>query len=170
MDGLSAISAARTEPCSTAPESPPERLLKPGDRITAGHLDSDIRQPRFTAPQTSRSFRFHARQHAPGSDDTPVSSSTTITRLEGVIGNGNRTEPSETLAANHVSALIRAGNELAGNRPLPELFRFILDLSIQAVQGRSRGSDDPRRRRTCRSGKPGRRLPDQRGRTRPRAE
>ena len=38
------------------------------------------------------------------------------------------------LAASHVSALIRAGNELAGNRPLPELFRFILDLAIQAVK------------------------------------
>jgi serine phosphatase RsbU (regulator of sigma subunit) len=33
-----------------------------------------------------------------------------------------------------MSALIRAGNELAGHRPLPELFRFILDLSIQAVR------------------------------------
>jgi serine phosphatase RsbU (regulator of sigma subunit) len=40
----------------------------------------------------------------------------------------------QLLAASHVSALIRAGNELAGNRPLPELFRFILDLAIQAVQ------------------------------------
>ena len=33
----------------------------------------------------------------------------------------------ETLAASQVAALIRAGNELSGNRPLPELFRFILD-------------------------------------------
>ncbi|HEX4276346.1 MAG TPA: SpoIIE family protein phosphatase, partial [Bryobacteraceae bacterium] len=40
----------------------------------------------------------------------------------------------QMLAASHVSALIRAGNELAGNRPLPELFRFILDLAIQAVK------------------------------------
>ncbi len=29
--------------------------------------------------------------------------------------------------------LIRAGNELAGERPLPELFRFILNLAIEAV-------------------------------------
>ncbi len=40
----------------------------------------------------------------------------------------------ESLAASHVSALIRAGNELSGHRPLPELFRFILELSIQAVK------------------------------------
>jgi phosphoserine phosphatase RsbU/P len=104
-------------------------LLKSGDRIIAGHLvlvydnlASQARKPVVVFDST-------------GVNDAPVSSSTTITRLEGVIGNGNRTEPSETLAANHVSALIRAGNELAGNRPLPELFRFILDLSIQAVQG-----------------------------------
>ncbi len=109
--------------------------LKPGDRITAGHLvliyDNPASQPRRPVVV----FDSTPGNNAPGSDDAPVSSSTTITRLEGVIGNGNRTEPSETLAANHVSALIRAGNELAGNRPLPELFRFILDLSIQAVQG-----------------------------------
>jgi sigma-B regulation protein RsbU (phosphoserine phosphatase) len=37
-----------------------------------------------------------------------------------------------------VSALIRAGRELAGHRPLNELFRFILDLSIEAV-GAQRG-------------------------------
>jgi len=38
-------------------------------------------------------------------------------------------------ASAQVAALIRAGNELSGNRPLPELFRFILDLSIDAVKG-----------------------------------
>jgi len=40
----------------------------------------------------------------------------------------------QLLAASHISALVRAGNELAGNRPLPELFRFILDLAIQAYR------------------------------------
>ena len=43
-------------------------------------------------------------------------------------------EPSG-LASTQVAALIRAGNELSGNRPLPELFRFILDLAIDAVKG-----------------------------------
>jgi len=37
-----------------------------------------------------------------------------------------------------VTALIRAGQELAGHRPLDELFELILDLSIQAV-GAERG-------------------------------
>ena len=37
-----------------------------------------------------------------------------------------------------VAALIRAGQELAGHRPLDELFELILDLSIQAV-GAERG-------------------------------
>ena len=105
-------------------------ILKPGDHITAGHLVLIYDKP---ASQPHRSVVVF--DSTAGNSDAAVSSSTTITRLEGVIGNGNRTEPSETLAANHVSALIRAGNELAGNRPLPELFRFILDLSIQAVQG-----------------------------------
>ena len=38
-------------------------------------------------------------------------------------------------AAAQVAALIRAGNELSGDRPLPELFRFILELAIDAVKG-----------------------------------
>jgi phosphoserine phosphatase RsbU/P len=105
--------------------------LKSGDRIVAGQLVLIYDNPASQARRPVVVF-----DSTGGEGVAPVSSSTTITRLDGVIGDGNRPNPPETLAANHVSALIRAGNELAGNRPLPELFRFILDLSIQAVQGR----------------------------------
>ncbi len=106
-----------------------ERMpLKPGDRITAGHLiliydgsSSQAHQPVVV---------FDPREET-GEQST---SSTVITHLDGVIKPDGRPGEAQALAASHVSALVRAGNELAGNRPLPELFRFILDLSIQAVK------------------------------------
>ena len=102
--------------------------LKPGDRITAGHLIMiyDGASLRAAKPVVI----FDARDDA----DEQTSSGTVIAHLEGVIKSSDALAHAETLAATHVSALIRAGNELAGHRPLPELFRFILELSIQAVK------------------------------------
>ncbi len=107
-----------------------ERMrLKPGDRVTAGHLilvydgaSSQLRQPVVV---------FDPREET---GDQSTSSSTVISQLDGVIKPDGSAGAEQTLAASHISALIRAGNELAGNRPLPELFRFILDLAIQAVK------------------------------------
>src|SRR5580698_1175687 len=102
--------------------------LKPGDRIAAGHLiliydgsSSQIRQPVVV---------FDPREET--ADQT--ASSTVITHLDGVIKSEEGGGEAQTMAASHVSALVRAGNELSGHRPLPELFRFILELSIQAVK------------------------------------
>ena len=102
--------------------------LKSGDRITAGHLIMiyDGAGLRAAKPVVV----FDTREDT----EEQTSSGTVITQLEGVLKNSDAAAPAETLAATHVSALIRAGNELAGHRPLPELFRFILELSIQAVK------------------------------------
>lgn len=101
--------------------------LKSGDRITAGHLilvydDASSKAPN---PVVVFDHREETAEH--------TTASTVITHLDGVVKSDGGVD-AKLLAANHVSALIRAGNELAGNRPLPELFRFILDLAIQAVQ------------------------------------
>src|SRR5580658_449946 len=106
-----------------------ERMpLKPGDRITAGHL---ILIYDGSSSQSSQPVVvFDHREEA--TEDTSVS--TVTTKLDGVIKPDGGVGEAQLLAASHISALIRAGNELAGNRPLPELFRFILDLAIQAVQ------------------------------------
>jgi serine phosphatase RsbU (regulator of sigma subunit) len=100
--------------------------LKSGDRIMAGHLivicdggsGSSTRPLVFFDPQDE--------------DEVQTSSSTVITNLEGVI-QPDEAQGSSQSASAQVSALVRAGNELASHRPLPELFRFILDLAIQAV-------------------------------------
>src|SRR5579884_4145711 len=103
--------------------------LKPGDRIMAGHLIlvyDGRSQPRTTSPSKPVVvFDEKAGEQS--------SSSTVITSLEGVIKSESE-EGAERAAAAQVSALIRAGNELSGHRPLPELFRFILELAISAVK------------------------------------
>ncbi|MGO9231120.1 MAG: SpoIIE family protein phosphatase [Bryobacteraceae bacterium] len=102
--------------------------LRPGDRITAGHL----------------SIVFAADEGAPapgvvvfeGGEGAAADSPTTSTLITS-LGDANRTivvEPgggAKPSAA--MQALIHAGQELAENRPLAELFPLILDLSIQAV-------------------------------------
>jgi serine phosphatase RsbU (regulator of sigma subunit) len=84
-----------------------------------------------------------------GGDDGPLRA-TVMTNLRGVLSRestmpGIAPKPASRgerrgLPLEHpgVAALIRAGQELAGHRPLEELFELILDLSIQAV-GAERG-------------------------------
>ena len=104
--------------------------LKSGDRIMAGHL---ILICDGLASRTSNPVVvFDAADDLSAGDES--SSTTVITNLEGIMRADAKGE-SQGFAAAQVSALIRAGNELAGQRPLPELFRFILDLSIDAVKG-----------------------------------
>jgi serine phosphatase RsbU (regulator of sigma subunit)/pSer/pThr/pTyr-binding forkhead associated (FHA) protein len=102
----------------TAPQ-----ILQPGDRVTAGHLILifDSTTIRGTRPVV---FFDEAA-------DDQGTSSTVITGLADVL-QVDKAKP-ET-GSKHVSALIRAGNELAGQRPLPELFRVILDLAMEGVQ------------------------------------
>ncbi len=95
--------------------------LNPGDRITAGHLI--LIYDTAGAKAAKPVVLFDALD--PGTADTGA----TIIYIH----YPESRDAAAALAVNQVSALIRAGNELAGNRPLQELFPFILDLSIQAV-------------------------------------
>jgi phosphoserine phosphatase RsbU/P len=59
--------------------------------------------------------------------------STVVTSLAGVLEDSDTSPTSGSRRTQKVTALIKAGNELARQRPLPELFEMILDLSIDAV-------------------------------------
>ncbi len=96
--------------------------LKLGDRITAGHL---ILLYDHTNDNATRAVVFVE------SEIGKTGASTVITDFENVI-HGNQ-DADAVAGSAHVNALIRAGNELAGERPLPELFNLILELSISAV-------------------------------------
>jgi serine phosphatase RsbU (regulator of sigma subunit) len=103
-------------------------ILKPGDRITAGHLVM-VYSPGAQAQPGVVVFD--------GAETNSPTTSTVVTSLEGA----NTTlamERGAAKATGPIQALIRAGQELAENRPLSELFPVILDLAIQAV-GAQRG-------------------------------
>lgn len=104
--------------------------LAAGDRIYAGHLTLEVRDSgdtsrrviSFVAPKSSS-----AERHA-----------TMVTSLDRVLGQTGPKEKSQDSESSLnttrvVQALIRAGRELAGHRPLNELFKVILDLSLSAV-------------------------------------
>lgn len=98
--------------------------LGPNDRITAGHLVIEFAGTKAMPAQTVVFV-----------DGTPGQSvsSTMITSLAGLLSDEKDLE-----GGPQMRALIRAGRELAGHRPLAELFTLIMDLSIDAV-GASRG-------------------------------
>ncbi len=108
--------------------------IQPGDRITAGHLVLGLEGP--GGPSGGGIIW----------DDAPIGTGDTIVAsLEGVLssdatapGSGDGTEGGPggpaPFSHNAVDALIRAGRELAQDRPLNELFDLILDLSIHAVK------------------------------------
>jgi len=99
------------------------RVLRSGDRITAGQLILVFREP---------------DEHAGGTvfftdDATATAGSTTIAEsVQGLIA-----EESEE-GSRHMQALITAGRELATHLPLNKLFDLILNLSVEAA-GAARG-------------------------------
>jgi len=100
-------------------------ILKPGDRITAGRLEILFAPETSSPPEDPVVFE-------PAEESTTVS--TLSTDLEGALSNQTIVfERGGPEAATPVQALIRAGQELAENRPLSELFQVILDLAIEAV-------------------------------------
>ena len=100
-------------------------ILKPGDRVTAGHLVIVF------APNADGAASGVVLFEAETSSST---TSTVVTSLAGALSNQTQAiERGGPKASAPMQALIRAGQELAENRPLHELFPVILDLAIQAV-------------------------------------
>jgi serine phosphatase RsbU (regulator of sigma subunit) len=119
------------------------RLLRVGDRLSAGHLVITLGDPEM---ESRGSVVFVKGE---GSEIQP--NATVMTNLEGLLS-GDETAPmtqyappgpevdqrGAAFALPVVRALVRAGRELVLDRPLNELFQLILDLSIEAV-GAERG-------------------------------
>ncbi len=100
-------------------------ILKPGDRVTAGHLVI-VYSPGEVDPAAGVVV-FEGEASSP-------TTSTVVTSLEGALSNQTMAiERGGPKASAPMQALIRAGQELSENRPLNELFPVILELSIQAV-------------------------------------
>ena len=102
-------------------------VLKPGDRITAGHLVI-VYEPGAQAADTN----VVVFEKAEGAN--PPTATTVVTSLEGALSSQTMAmERGGPKSSAPMQALIKAGQELSENRPLSELFQVILDLAIKAV-------------------------------------
>jgi len=105
--------------------------LEAGDRVSAGHLVISFDEPRQSASNETVIF-------VETSADSP-SSSTVITSLDGLIK--RKTDAPEAATPQVASAapafqvglLAQASGELGIDRPLPEMFKVIVDQAMRAV-------------------------------------
>jgi len=99
-------------------------ILKPGDRITAGHLVV------VYAPSDDPDDGVVVFE---GGDQSP-STSTVVTSLEGALSNQTIAfERGGAKASAPLQALIRAGQAFAEARTINELFPVVLEMAIEAV-------------------------------------
>ena len=102
-------------------------ILKPGDRITAGHL-TIVYSPDGDKPSVPKPGVVVFEGEA-----GPETTSASIT-LEGALYKQTMVlERGGAKASAPLQALIRAGMELSENQPLADLFQSILNLAIEAV-------------------------------------
>ncbi len=105
--------------------------LKGGDRIYAGHLVIEV----YDRAGSTDIVSFV--QRGPGTADR---STTIITSLDKALSRTaqvpGQTREGALTTSRVVQALIRAGQELAGHRPLTELFSVILNLGLSAMEAK----------------------------------
>jgi len=99
-----------------------------GDRIVAGHLELELSSALPMPGVQKVEFVEAPESSGPGS-------STLVASLDELLGTqSGEMERTSIMRGNpQMQALIRAGRELAGHRPLNELFEVIMDLSMEAV-------------------------------------
>jgi phosphoserine phosphatase RsbU/P len=106
--------------------------FNPGDRVAAGHLTIEFAGVEQSPAQGTVVF-------VEGEATETGTSTTVVANLDGVLGTQSNNGPedmnrTQVMTGNPQTwALIRAGRELAGHRPLNELFEVIMDLSMEAV-------------------------------------
>jgi len=103
-------------------------VLGKNDRVTAGHIALDFGENSLPPPAADDKTVVFIEGLTP-----TASVSTVSTSLKGVLD-----QEKEIEGGPQMRALIRAGRELAGNMPLTELFKLIMNLSVEAV-GATRG-------------------------------
>jgi sigma-B regulation protein RsbU (phosphoserine phosphatase) len=107
--------------------------IKPGDRIFAGHLTIDVCETRKEVQRPVISFTSDE-------DERATREATIVTSLDKLLGtSGVLPTPASGLSLNSaraVGALLKAGQELVGHRPLDALFDVILNLSLSAVDAK----------------------------------
>ncbi len=108
-----------------------EQPLRAGDLVSAGEL---VIQVEDISGSANRHHVVFVGEDATDAED-PLSR-TVITDLNQFLRRNVAKMETPGIVQRHMEALVRAGRELAGHRPLDELFALILDLSLSAVSAR----------------------------------
>jgi phosphoserine phosphatase RsbU/P len=100
-----------------------------GDKIMAGHLTLEL------AASIAEAAILEKVEFVEPTEQYSKSSTTVVANLDALLGTqpGEMDKTSIITTNPQMQALIRAGRELAGHRPLHELFEVIMDLSMEAV-------------------------------------
>jgi sigma-B regulation protein RsbU (phosphoserine phosphatase) len=100
-----------------------------GDKIVAGHLTLELAE---SIPDAAAMEKVEFVEQSASSS---TGSTTVVANLDSLLGTqpGEMDKTSIITTNPQMQALIRAGRELAGHRPLHELFEVIMDLSMEAV-------------------------------------
>ena len=101
--------------------------LVSGDQIHVGHLS--IRYVSDASPPVPRNTVVFVNDQA----EALGSEQTGSVNLESALAASDAKSP-VPLESPHLRALVRAGRELVGHRPLEDLFQLIIDLSVDAVK------------------------------------
>src|ERR1700685_2774188 len=104
--------------------------LGKNDRVTAGHIALDFGENSLPPPID------HTVIFIEGVTPTASVSTTVATSLKGVLS-----QEKEIEGGPQMRALIRAGRELAGNMPLAELFKLIMNFLVVAVDATRDGQE-----------------------------
>lgn len=108
--------------------------LVSGDRLNAGRVTLQYHDPAHTMEQTVVFVRDDF-------ESTIAGGHSVVTTLDRLVGSGGSSieqalSTGMITGASRIQALMEAGRELAGHRPLAELFEVILDLAMKSVGGR----------------------------------
>jgi serine phosphatase RsbU (regulator of sigma subunit) len=101
--------------------------FRPGDRVSAGHLVIEFSDA-GEAPVANTVMFVDQESFS-------TTATTVVANLENALGStGDDMNATQVMQGTpQMRALIKAGRELAGHRPLSELFEVIMDLSMEAV-------------------------------------
>ena len=100
-----------------------------GDKIVAGHLELELSEALPNAAGVQKVEFVEVAESATSGSTTLVASLDEMLSAQ----TGEMDKTSIIQGNPQMQALIRAGRELAGHRPLNELFEVIMDLSMEAV-------------------------------------
>ena len=115
------------------------QTLRPGDRISAGHLIIEYREAGGATQAAPPPAAANTVIFVEGADTGVPEGTTVATSLAGILAGGpDKAKSGGVDPERYLRAMVRAGSQLSEHQSLDQLFQLIMDLSIETV-GAARG-------------------------------